>query len=274
MIKIHNGWKKISLLISLVLIVSIIPFSSLISKNKNEGREIMEKMDELKKPKTSYMENTLTIYKKSKKDDDWTTKTKKFNAKMLRESDDVTKALVEFTYPTKLKLLTHSYAGKDDKQWLIRENGEKRQIEGGEKGDSFVDSHLTYEDMSELDIDDHEYESQGKEDLEYYDLKKDEDVTVECYVVKAKPKQSSSYKYRLVYVRTSDYCLIGADFYNKSGKLVKTLRRSGIKKVDGILTSEYNAIYLANGLGQSIVKMEKVKYNQKYDKKMFNPDSL
>ena len=222
------------------------------------GREIVERTRELTEPDTATSRIVMVIYKgKRVLEKEFEIMTKKFG-------DHESKTLVSFIRPTKIKLLTHTRKGKEDDQWLRLSSGKIKRIAGSDKGKSFVNSHITYEDMGSRDIDDYEYKYLGDVDINGFD----------CYQVEAVSKKKKTVDDRtIMHVRKSDAFVVRVDFYKK-GKPHKFLENLDIKKVEGILTPFRVVVKLASGKGRTELQLTSVTYNQKIKNSKFNKEAL
>ena len=73
--------------------------------------------------------------------------------------------------------------------------------------------------------------------------------------------------------------MVGVNFYKKGKKgvyLKKYLRRDTFDIIDGIITSKYMALYLANGRGITIMRIDSESYNNDadVDENSLHPNAL
>jgi hypothetical protein len=222
------------------------------------GREIMDMTRDLVEPETASSRIVMVIHKgKRVLEKEFEIMTKKFG-------DDESKTLVSFIRPTKIKLLTHTRKEKEDDQWLRLSSGKIKRIAGSDKGKTFVNSHITYEDMGSRDLDDYEYTYLGDVDIHGFD----------CYQVEAVSKKKKKvYDRSVAHVRKTDSFVIRIDFYKK-GKLHKSLENFDVKKVEGILTPFRVIVTLASGKGRTELTLTSVTYNEKMKNSTFNKEAL
>jgi hypothetical protein len=242
---------KISFACLLVLMMSL-PLYAM------TGREVMEKSDALTQPDTAKSKILMLIHKGGK------ILEKEFILQMKKFENDEDKALIAFTRPTQIKLLTHSHKGKDDDQWLRLSSGKVKRIVSSGRDKPFVNSHFYYEDLTSIDIDDYTYKLIGEEKA----------VDADCYKVEG-VKQVGEKVYDKVafYVRKSDYFVVRVDFYKK-GKFLKFLENYQIKEIDGILTPYKLKMELANGKGKTELILKGLKYNIGIDSAKFRKEAL
>lgn len=130
-----------------------------------------------------------------------------------------------FTYPASVKdtgLLVHSFFDETDtRMWLYLPVVKriKRIALESSGGGYFMGSDFTYSDLISRSSDDYTY-------------KREEDTLlngVSCYNIRTMgatrtKRESIGYSYTTNYYRKSDYLLIGIDYYDLSGDLVKEYR--------------------------------------------------
>jgi hypothetical protein len=222
------------------------------------GREIREKSDALTQPDTVKSKILMLIHKGGQVQE------KEFLLQMKKFENDEDKAIIEFTRPTQIKLLTHSHKGRDDDQWLSLSSGKIKRIVSTGRDKPFVNSHFYYEDLTSIDIDDYAYKLLGEENV----------VGADCYKVEGvKQIGEKVYDKVIFYVRKSDYFVVRVDFY-KNGKFLKFLENYEIKEIDGILTPHKMKMELADGNGKTELILKGLKYNTDIDSAKFRKEAL
>lgn len=222
------------------------------------GREIMEKTDALPEPQTAKSKILMLIHKGGEVQE------KEFLLQMKQFENDEDKALIEFTRPTQIKLLTHSHKGTDDDQWLALSSGKVKRIVSSGRDKPFVNSHFYYEDLTSIDIDDYKYELLGEGAA----------VGEDCYKVEGvKQVGDKVYDKVVFYVRKSDYFVLRVDFY-KGGEFHKFLENYEVKEIDGILTPYKMKMELPDGAGKTELILKGLKYNTEIDSAVFRKEAL
>lgn len=222
------------------------------------GYEIMKKSDALPQPDTAKTKIIMKINKADRVEE------KAFTLLMKQYPNDEDKAIISFSSPTKIKLLTHSHKGKDDDQWLRLSSGRIKRIASSSKGKPFVNSHFYYEDLSSVDIDDYDFKLIGEETA----------VDAPCYKVEGVKKIGEKvYDHVVFYVRKADFFVVRIDFYQK-GKLHKFIENYDIKMVDGILTPSRMSMKLENGKGHTDLFVVGLKYNADISDDKFRKEAL
>ncbi|MBP5438445.1 MAG: outer membrane lipoprotein-sorting protein [Treponema sp.] len=194
------------------------------------GYDVMKKSDQVPSPKTSSYKATMTLTNKKGK-----TRVREVTMK-TKDYGDVEKNLIVFTTPKDVagvSYLTFDYdaAGKESDSWLYMPAMKKvRRISGTSKGDDFMGTDFTYDDVgSDRDLDDYTYKLLGEENAEGFACYK-----VEC---KAKDKTVKNPRY-IVWIRKDNFIMTKADFYDKQDMLQRQLVCSGIEKIEGFWTTK------------------------------------
>ena len=221
------------------------------------GREIIDKADALPDPNTA--ESTVLML------------ISKGGSVMEKEFQLITKdygpndrALISFTRPTQIKLLTHTYKNKDDDQWLRLSSGKVKRIAQSDKDKSFVNSHFWYEDLTSRQIDDYDYTYTGDGKAAGFD----------CYKVDAVKKGGGKiYEKTTLYARKSDCFIVRIDFY-RNGQLLKYLENYDIKTISGILTPHKVVMTMADHSGKTELIVKSVRYNHPIADSLLVKESL
>jgi len=147
--------------------------------------------------------------------------------------DGLYKYLVQFQSPADVRgvaLLTWQQKGREDDQWLYMPAlGEKlKRIAGGGKKSYFMGTDFAYEDLRNEKLDDHVYNLMGEEALE----------GKACHKVEALPgndeeKRTSGYSRRILWIAKDTLITLQVEYYDPSGKLMKTAKSFDIQPVKG-----------------------------------------
>lgn len=139
--------------------------------------------------------------------------------KGLVEKDGTSHSLSIFTAPQREKgiaLLSEVKAGEADQQWLYLPSTKRlKRITGANRTSSFRGSEFTFEDLSDQNS------SQYRFDL----INQEACASQTCFVIDRFPGagMESSYSKTRLWIDTEHYRPIKADFYDQSGKLLKTM---------------------------------------------------
>ncbi len=221
------------------------------------GRQIMDRAEALKQPDTVKASVTMIITKGGSSTE------KEFDMLGKKAGKDE-KVLINFTKPTQIKFLTHTHKKSEDDQWLMMSSGKVKRIAAGERTQPFVNSHFYYEDMKSRDIDGYDYTLAGETKA----------AGADCYRVEATPKGSDNvYSKAVFYVRKSDFFIVRADIY-KDGALLKYIENYDVKNVSGILTPFRAVMFMADGKGNTELRIKSVEYNRAVSDSALSKESL
>ncbi len=167
--------------------------------NTNEQAEIKMKIQE---PDGTVRERSLLIKKKDQK------------------------AMVKLLSPSDLKgvgLLTVSKKANDEDQWLyLPAEKRSRRITGSNKKGRFLDSELSFEDLS--------LSTYKNFTNTVIDTKKQGEKTIAVIESKAKKQEESTYSKIKTWVDTTNYRLLKAEYYDEDGELLKIMTFNNYKK--------------------------------------------
>jgi outer membrane lipoprotein-sorting protein len=148
--------------------------------------------------------------------------------------------------------------GKDE-QWLyLPELTRVRQISGGAKRESFMGTDFSYEDLALIG----EVTDWSEQDARTQ-LLRDEPLDGEsCHVIELTPiGKDLAYSKLLVWLTAGDLTIIKFEMYDKSGKLAKVLRMSGIRAIGTIPTPFHMEMQNVQGGSHTVVDFSEVKYD-------------
>ncbi|MBI3584915.1 MAG: outer membrane lipoprotein-sorting protein [Nitrospinae bacterium] len=197
--------------------------------NKSIGeltaRQIMERNDEVGTSKDSTSSITMKLINEKGQE-----RMRKVSYWEKRDKEDNRNTLVKFQFPADVKgtgFLTLEHKGSEDDQWLYLPAMRKtRRISASDKGDSFMGSDFTYEDMEQEDMAEFEYKLLGVEDM-----KGEACYRIEGIAVSESKKKETSYSRRELWIRKTDFTMLKINYYNKKGDFFKTLTASDIKMI-------------------------------------------
>ncbi len=191
------------------------------------ARQIMERNDDVQISKDSTSKITMKLINEKGQE-----RVRKIAYFEKRDKDDNRNTLVKFQFPADVKgtgLLTLEHKGSEDDQWLYLPALRKtRRISASDKGDSFMGSDFTYEDMEQEDLDEFEYKLLGTEDINGEPC-----YRIEGIAVSESKKKETSYSRREIWVRKGDFVLLKINYYDKKGNFLKTLTVADIKVING-----------------------------------------
>ncbi|MCR5763257.1 MAG: outer membrane lipoprotein-sorting protein [Treponema sp.] len=220
------------------------------------GYEIAKRADEVETGETSSYTATMTLVDKKGN--------KRVREIMMRSKDygDTTKSVIVFTTPkdvSGVSYLMYEYddapdgTSKDSENWLYMPAMKKtRRISGSSKGDDFMGTDFTYEDMGDRGLSKDTFNLLGEENVAGQDCWK-----VECIAKDTTEKNPR----RIIWFRKDNYIMQKAEFYDRQNKLQRVLECSSIKQVSGIWTT--GKMYIKNVITKhsTLLEMKNVQYN-------------
>ena len=181
------------------------------------GYEITKTLDEKSKPKNMISKTTMVLTNSKGKT--------RNNVMISKTMDNSRRQLIWFLEPKDdkgISFLKIEHDDRDDEMriWLPAFK-RVRRISASKKGDSFMGSDLSYEDMTSRSLDENEY-------------KRLDDETVngrECFVIEVTPNasQKSSYSKHKIWIVKDDLYIIKEESYDKRENLKKEKLFSYIK---------------------------------------------
>ena len=204
---------KIYILTILILLFTI----NIISAQTLTVEEIMDKMEETAPDFTTQK----TISEMVLVDKDGNEEIREMIMFSQKVDDDQTNTLMRFLSPKSVKGVTLLNINDGEKIYLYMPAYDKpRRIAGSSKGDEFMGTGLSYEDMS-MDYQDKEYEKTLLQE------------TDEVYIVEVLPSgEDLSYEKIIVHVDKAKFYARKVEFYETSDELTKILTINKIKIED------------------------------------------
>ena len=195
---------------------------------------------------------------------------KDFVFRRIGSSGD-SKTLVVFTSPKEIHgvaLLSINQPGVTDRQYIYTPATQRvRSVAAQERSARFIGTDFTFEDVGERVLDDFSYRLIGAS--ETIDGHK-------SYKVEATPENPSRSQYRFIYywVAQDVPVILYAEFYDTSGREVRALHASAIKRVNGIWGARHTEMRTLQDGTRTVLTIDDVKFNTKPDEKLFTPQGL
>lgn len=202
-----------------ILLMVLIP-GALLSQNireDSEARKIFEEVDQRRdRINSQRADMQMIIY-----DNKGNTRKRSLQSYSLND-EDVSKSLLIFEAPANVRgaAFLNISEGTDEVQKLYLPALEQIQIiSAAEKGDRFMGSDFTYEDLGDQDPEDYEFDMHAKSDT--------------SYVLKAekREKEASEYNYMYFYIHPDRYVLQKIEYFNEADSMIKKLEASGYTNV-------------------------------------------
>lgn len=141
---------------------------------------------------------------------------------------DQSKSVVFFREPEDVAgtgLLVWSAKGRDDDQWLyLPDLGRVRQINASARGDSFMGTDFTYDDLGDIDVDQRAHQLLGEEEMEGQPT----------YRIESVPKNPTTYSKVITWVSRETFLPVRIDYFDPAGALLKTGTFRDVRKVKDV----------------------------------------
>ena len=188
------------------------------------------------------------------------------------------KTIIFFLNPANVRdtgFLTFDYgeAGKDDDQWLYLPAARKvRRISATDRGDFFVGTDFTYEDMkkeTKISTEDFTFKVLGAEDADGH----------RCYKVEATPVNAATAK-ELGYARgvswfdAEVWVARRTEYFDAEGKRLRTVLTQDIERIDGVWTAKRITATSHRTGHATEFRFSDVDYKSPVDDAMFTEQSL
>ncbi len=142
------------------------------------------------------------------------------------QDGDDSKSLVRFMAPADVRgtgFLTIREGGNEVQRLFLPALNRIQTIASGQRGDRFMGSDFTYEDMGDQDPDDFTFSTLN------------ENTSAGTMLIKADRKESTTYAYAHFLIDTKRYVLLEAEYFSESGVLLRKLESQDLVQVrDGI----------------------------------------
>lgn len=191
------------------------------------------------------------------------------NLTMEKEGDG-DRTIIVFDNPGDVKgtaFLSYTHKSGPDDQWLYLPALKKvKRISSNNKAGAFMNSEFAYEDIS----------SQEVEKYTYKFLREDEYEGNKVFVNELDPvDRKSGYSKLEVYVDQERYIPLKTDFYDRGGRLKKTLQMSEYNQYKGQYWRANNWSMVNHHTGKStVLKMSDWLFDNEFTEKDFNKNSL
>lgn len=153
---------------------------------------------------------------------------RRFDASWYERDKGASRSLLIFRWPGDIRntaLLTHTYTGKKDDQWLFLPAMERvRRISGSGRSGSFVGSEFAFEDMSDQEVDKFKHTWIAEQRCP---------TKGKCHVIDRVPTTKSGYSRQRIWLDTSELRLQQVQYFDRRGAHLKTLTITGYRKYSG-----------------------------------------
>jgi outer membrane lipoprotein-sorting protein len=192
------------------------------------------------------------------------------------ENGKVEKRIIKFISPADVKgtgLLIYDYDDKADDMWIYMPSVRKsRRIVSNERGNNFMGSEFSNDDMSSPNINDFSFTLLNNENLN----------GTECFKIEAIPvnteiSENLGLSKKIIYIAKSDYIPRKTIIYDLDGELLKTITVENVQLLDAqkkkYMVTKMTVVNNQNGR-KSVMNMDQLKYNPAVPEKYFTVSYL
>ncbi len=203
-----------------------------IAHGEMSGFEIMKKVDDRDDGDTRKSTAEMILVSKTGK------KRIRELVGISKDFPEGTKTISTFLKPadvagTSFLQYTYDEIGKDDDQWLYLPSLKKvRRITSSSKGDYFMGTEFTYDDMGDRKPEEDSHKLLGNENIN----------ARECYKVLSVPKEEDyMYGKKIAWIDKATFVPLKVEFYDEDEELLKVMTTSDPEMVDNIwVTKDIN----------------------------------
>tara|TARA_Y100000817_G_scaffold313671_1_gene310337 strand:+ start:497 stop:1252 length:756 start_codon:yes stop_codon:yes gene_type:complete len=227
------------------------------------GLELALKMEKRPKPNDLQSENTMILVNK---------KGKKKTSKLISKSkDDSEKQMIWFLEPKDdfgISFIKIENEDDDDYMNMWLPGFKKfRRISSQKKTDSFMGSDLSFEDMTNRDIEEYEYilsdENASCKEKENY-----------CYKLISKPKDlNSEYSYHTTWITKDNLLAVKEESYDKKEKLLKE-KTIEYEQIDNFYIMKSLFVKNVQKNHSTTLKVDKININLGFTDDLFHTKNL
>ena len=255
-------------LMNVLLLMAIMLLPGLLSGNKAfaqvSGKEIMEKV--YHNPSGDDVQGQLTMTLVNRQGERRVRNLQQYT----KDYGDVEKKVMFFLSPADVKgtsFMSWSYTdGSDDDQWIYLPALKRiRRISSDGKGDYFMGSDFTYDDLGDRHPDEDDHKLTGEETI---------DGKV-CWVIESTPKDPGyMYSKTVTWVMKDNYLGLKREFYDERGRHLKTLTIKDYDQIGGFWTILETEMKNVQRDHSTHMKFSDVKINQGIPDRMFTERNM
>jgi hypothetical protein len=228
-----------------------------------DARQIMMEVQNRTRSRTEYYEGSLEVINSSQK-----ISRKRWQYDRLGTYGNSRSAL-HFVAPPEVKgvsLLVINHPDRASDQWMwIPAQERDRRIALQDRSTRFFGTDFSFEDLEERDVDQYEYKLAGDDTVE----------DAPCWKIESRPTDSkiSQYTSSLLWVRKDRFFLVRTDNFNKD-HLIRQITYRDVDSIDGIWTARTVVVFDRTRNSQTVLTLDKVKYNLPMRDSDFNRENL
>ena len=181
------------------------------------------------------------------------------------------RAVIVFQQPATVagtRFLTMENPGNADDRWIfLPALGKVRRMAASEGSGSFVGTDFSYDDIAS---------TSRNAELDTHTLLREEEFSgAVCYVIQSVPKDSSyQYSKMILWIARDTMITMKIELYDKRNTLVKTCEMSGIRDVQGRLTTTVTKMTTHAAGTSTTINMDIIKYDDPVPESVFTTTYL
>jgi hypothetical protein len=181
------------------------------------------------------------------------------------------RSMIVFQQPASVagtRFLTMENPPNADDRWIfLPELGRLRRIAASDGSGSFVGTDFSYDDISS---------ASRNAALDAHSLLREEALNgAACYVIQSVPKDSSyQYSKMIQWIEKASGITVKIELYDKRNTLVKTVEISGLKEVQGRLTSTITKMTTHAAGTSTTINVDIIKYDDPIPESVFTTEFL
>jgi len=232
---------------------------------QTDGKKIMDGVYSQDTSRDATLKAVFEIFDKDGKKQE-----KKITVLRLGSPGD-SKTLVRFTDPAAMKgvaLLSVNKSGEKDRQWIyIPATKRARSVSPRDRSEKFAGTDFTYEDLTDRISD----------SFDYRVLSEDETIDGhKTYKIEATPREPGDSQYKSIYywIGQDVPCILFAELYDSSGKKIRTLHATQVKKASGIWGMRHVEMTSVGDNTRTVLTVNSVAFNKGLEESLFTPEAL
>jgi outer membrane lipoprotein-sorting protein len=232
---------------------------------QTDARKIMEGVYSQDTSHDATLKAVFDIYDKDGKKQE-----KKVTVLRLGSPGD-SKTLVRFTDPVAMRgvaLLSINKSGEKDRQWLyIPATKRARSVSPRDRSEKFAGTDFTYEDLTD----------RITEGFDYRVLSEEETIDGhKTYKIEATPRDPGDSQYKAIYywIGQDVPCILFAELYDSSGKKIRTLHATQVKKASGIWGMRHVEMTSVGDNTRTVLTVNSAAFNKGLEASQFTPEAL
>lgn len=249
---------------SFIAVLSMLLFGSQYANAQMSGQQVMEKV--YFNPTGDDTQGELTMTLINNRGEQRVRNLSQF----IKNDDKVEKKIMFFLSPADVRntsFMNWSYTdGRADDQWIYLPALRRvRRISSDSKGDYFMGSDFTYDDLGDR-----------HPNLDTHKILREESIDGKaCYVVESVPKDANyMYSKTITWVMKDNFLGLKREFYDDRGRLLKTLSLKNYERISGFWTILEVEMHNVQRNHRTNMKFTNVKKNQGIPDSKFTERSM